>query len=1007
MLVVDDEEINREILGLVLENEYEVLFASDGHQALECIHAKHDTLSLILLDLKMPVMSGTELLRRIKANPKTAAIPVIVLTSDEGAEIECLDLGASDFIPKPYPQAGVILARIRRTIELSEDRDIIQSTERDPLTGLYNREFFYRYAEQYDQHHKETDMDAVVLDIYHFRLINERFGTAYGDRVLHRVGENVREMIRAAGGIVCRREADTFLIYCPHQENYEELLCAASVSLADGDFEENHVRLRVGIYSVVDKSIDVERRFDRANTAANTIRNSVTRTIAYYDSALHEKELYAERLVENFHRAIREEQFKVFFQPKFDIRSEIPVLASAEALVRWIHPDLGLISPGVFIPLFEENGLIQELDQYVWQHAAAQIADWKARFGFAVPVSVNVSRIDIYDPSLVETLQQILSKNALTPQDLLLEITESAYTQDSSQMIGIVNRLRALGFKIEMDDFGTGYSSLNMISSLPIDALKLDMQFIRSAFSERRDTRMLEVIIDIADYLSVPVIAEGVETAEQLSALKAMGCDLVQGYYFSKPVPANEFERFVLERIEYDRRCDSLPSAPAAVDDGLRQDVSLGRLAYALSSGFESIYYVNTLSNHYVEFSSQGRYRGLQIQQSGADFFADTQRNIKRFVYGEDQTQVAFLLQKETLLAQLAANQPFSITYRLVIAGAPVFYNLKVVRAQTNDDHHVVVGVSNVDAQATPSRAETEWQNAVTYSRIAQALSRDYYSIYYVDIETDEFIEYSSQSDYQELHVEQSGVDFFEDCRRNIMRLVYSEDREKALSVWEKSRLLPELENGKVFSTTYRLMFDGEPHYISCKVIRMDDVHGGRHIVIGISNVDEQMKRENELILTRERVYRDPLTGVKSKHAYIESERRLNDEITAGHAEPFSIVVCDVNGLKRVNDSLGHKAGDRLIRDAAMEICNIFEHSPVLRYGGDEFVVLLRGRDWKNRDALMACLMECNVKNRESGGIVIACGLADFEQAVDDSVCRVFARADANMYKNKQALKHN
>ncbi|MBQ9155822.1 MAG: EAL domain-containing protein, partial [Eubacterium sp.] len=226
--------------------------------------------------------------------------------------------------------------------------------------------------------------------------------------------------------------------------------------------------------------------------------------------------------------------------------------ASAEALVRWIHPKLGMISPGVFIPLFEENGLIQKLDHYVWRETAAQIRTWKDQLHYSVPVSVNVSRIDMYDPNLADTLQKILADYELTGEDLLLEVTESAYTQDSRQIIETVENLRGLGFRIEMDDFGTGYSSLNMISELPIDSLKLDMKFIRSAFAEGGNTHMLEVIIGLADYLSVPVIAEGVETEEQLHALKDLGCDLVQGYFFSKPVPAGEFEPFILQRKEAD-----------------------------------------------------------------------------------------------------------------------------------------------------------------------------------------------------------------------------------------------------------------------------------------------------------------------------------------------------------------------------------------------------------------------------------------------------------------------
>ena len=538
VLIVDDELINRELLKLVLEDEYETLMAPDGDTAYEIIRQRRETLSLVLLDLLMPGMHGLDLIRHLKADADLRRIPIIVLTSDARAEVESLRLGAVDFITKPYPDSEVILARVRRTIELFEDREIIQYTERDSLTGLYNREYFYRYAQQYDQHHRGMDMDAVLVDVHHFRMINERYGKAYGDDLLRRVGERLLASVKASGGIVCRREADIFLIYCPHREDYADLLEAASVTLAGEGGPANPVRLRMGVYANVDKAIDVERRFDRAKMAADTVRNTYMSAVAIYDNALHEAELYADRLLNDFQEALDQHQFAVYFQPKFDIRPDVPVLCSAEALVRWVHPELGFISPGKFIPLFEENGLIQQLDMYVWRETAAHIRDWKARLGLAVPVSVNVSRIDMYDPNLIDTFQKLLEEFGLNADELLLEITESAYTQDSQQIISKVNHLRNLGFRIEMDDFGTGYSSLNMISTLPIDALKLDMAFIRNAFKPGGDTRLIEVIIDIADYLSVPVIAEGVETEAQLNALKVMGCDLVQGYYFSKPVPA-------------------------------------------------------------------------------------------------------------------------------------------------------------------------------------------------------------------------------------------------------------------------------------------------------------------------------------------------------------------------------------------------------------------------------------------------------------------------------------
>ncbi len=553
ILIAEDEAVNRELLGMILGSEYEVIYAENGKQAIELIRANRHTLALVLLDILMPEMTGLEVLKLCREDIDLARIPVIVITSDRSMEVESLNLGAIDFIPKPYPAPEVIHARVMRTIELSEDRDIISQTERDPLTGLYNKGYFYRYAAQFDRFHAEVETDAILLDVNHFRTINERYGKSHGDDVLKRIAASLREKVNKTGGIVCRRESDTFLIYCPHCEDPREIVDAASVVLKEDDASDNRVRIRMGVYPNTDKTIDIERRFDRAKMAADTVKGNVTKTIGFYDSEMHERELFSEQLVESFRSAINDKQFQVFYQPKFDVRPDTPVLGSAEALVRWIHPELGFISPGAFIPLFENNGMITELDNYVWRETAAQIRDWKDRFGYSVPVSVNVSRVDLYDPNLIPDLEGILEEYGLTSEDLLLEVTESAYTDGTDQIIKKVHELREMGFQIEMDDFGTGYSSLNILSQLPLDALKLDRGFIQSAFKPGGSTRMVEVIMEIADYLHVPVIAEGVETEAELSALKKLKCDFVQGYFFSKPVPAKDFEPFILQRKEVEK----------------------------------------------------------------------------------------------------------------------------------------------------------------------------------------------------------------------------------------------------------------------------------------------------------------------------------------------------------------------------------------------------------------------------------------------------------------------
>ena len=220
ILLVEDEFINQQLLQMILQDTYEVIPAETGARAQEILHSQFETLSLILLDLNLPDLHGLDVLREVKADVRFARIPVIVMTADSNAEVECLALGAIGFIPKPYPRPEVILARVRRTVELSEDRDILRWTERDHLTGLYNKDFFYRYAVQLDTHHWDTPADAILMNINHFHTINDRYGKSYGDDLLKRIGERTLMIVQDTGGIACRSEADTFLIYCPHRTDY-------------------------------------------------------------------------------------------------------------------------------------------------------------------------------------------------------------------------------------------------------------------------------------------------------------------------------------------------------------------------------------------------------------------------------------------------------------------------------------------------------------------------------------------------------------------------------------------------------------------------------------------------------------------------------------------------------------------------------------------------------------------------------------------------------------------
>ena len=417
VLIVDDEDINRDLLGFILEEKYDLLYASNGREALDILDENSEVVSLILLDVMMPVMNGVEFLKIIKDNEKYKRIPVIVLTSEKQFEIDTLKIGAQDFITKPFDIPEVIIARINRVIELAESTSIIQVTEFDRLTKLINSEYFYEYCNRYDKHHPEVETDCICLNIVAFKIFNELYGRTLGDQLLHDLAIIVRHYVREVGGVATRKNNDQFFLYIPHQLDHKALLnhFMKELSLTK---EYKSVNLRLGFYQKSDKTLDILSRFDMARFACDAIKKNYNVFINEYTDEMHQKVLLNERLVGEIDDAIKNEEFLVYFQPKYSITGDKPRLTSAEALVRWRHHELGMISPGVFIPLFENNGLITKLDKYVWKHTSMYLNKWKHEYKKIVPISVNVSRIDLFDPHLIDNLNDIVKDHGLNHGDL-------------------------------------------------------------------------------------------------------------------------------------------------------------------------------------------------------------------------------------------------------------------------------------------------------------------------------------------------------------------------------------------------------------------------------------------------------------------------------------------------------------------------------------------------------------------------------------------------------------
>ena len=496
----------------------------------------------------MEGMHGYEVLKVMMGDEELKKIPVIVLTADKDAEVESLQRGAVDFLSKPFDNPEVIKARIKRSIELTIDRKLVNSAGIDALTGLLTKQFLMEYAQEFDRFHPDTEIDAIVINFKKFHLINELYGRNFGDEVLCGIAEGVRNVARRCGGVASRVDTDLFYLYIRHQDSYDFIVDEIKAHLTP-IMHLSDIRLRMGIYQDLYHMATLEQRFDRAKVACNENFKDSSHSYTIYDNNMHEQEMYEARLLENIDSALSSNQFRIVFQPKYDIRGEKPRLCSAEVLIRWQHPKYGNVRPDYFIPLFEENGLINDLDRFVWREAAKQVKRWKDMYGISIPVSVNVSRVDIFDPDLMEFLESLITQYSLEYDDIHLEITETAYTDNTSQMIQIVKELRDKGFKVEMDDFGKGYSSLNMLTTLPIDALKLDMGFIKDIAENNKELKMVDFIIKIGKFLDVLVIAEGVESKEQYELLKKADCDIIQGYYFSKPVSPAEFGRLIEKEL--------------------------------------------------------------------------------------------------------------------------------------------------------------------------------------------------------------------------------------------------------------------------------------------------------------------------------------------------------------------------------------------------------------------------------------------------------------------------
>ena len=887
------------------------------------------------------------------------------------------------------PDGSTYESRLHRSLNsVLHENTLLRENHFDTLTGLPSMSYFFELATLARE--KEIARGRcpamVFIDLCGMRMYNRNNGFAEGDKLIRAVAG---VLIRRFGNENCCRLAqDHFAVF-----SVEDGLEAA---LEDVFEKCRHVNggktlpVRAGIYLDRFGDLEVSGACDRAKAACDRVRRTAVSCWHYYDDSMMAEALNRQHILDNLDRAIAQGQIEAYYQAI--VRAANGRVCHEEALARWNDPERGLLSPAEFIPVLEEAGLAYKLDLYILELALDRQIKQATSRNYVVPISVNLSRTDFDGRDMVEEIRRRVDESGQPRRMIIIEITESMLGNNFAFMAAQIDRFRGLGFQVWMDDFGSGYSSLDLLQSLRFDAIKFDMHFMQKFDHSENSRIILTELMKMALGLGVDTVVEGVETRAQADFLHEIGCTMLQGYFYSRPlsvrqiitryaegrgigfenpeeadyyaavgsvnlynpvvqadeggdaytqyfdtipmavmevrsalasiIRCNQSYRDMLRRVfgmeapetgvhdtvydsqpeqdffdavrrsgvtgdwvQFDRQQDSgfilhcfvkqlavnpvtgaaavadiviaVRSAnvalPAAGDSAIEQElhsVSANSVARALASDYLCIYYINDETNQFTVFSASEVYQKLELDRTGDDFFAFIAHNTPRVVYPEDQDLVRSSITLEKLRDALDTRGVFTLTYRLMVGGAPHYVHMKATRMRDRR-HGVLFAVSDIDAQMREKAAYERARNSsLTYAHIAQALSKDYIYIYYIDLETDSFVEYSSHTSADDLAVERQSQHFFETARRDVFRIVYPDDQQRVLDVFTKEGILYALGQRGVFTLTYRLMANGIPTYVNMKAARMEGDE--RHIIIGVSDVDAQMRHQEMLERVKE-----------------------------------------------------------------------------------------------------------------------------------------------------------
>jgi diguanylate cyclase (GGDEF)-like protein len=713
--------------------------------------------------------------------------------------------------------------------EKFRERNLYREMNYDHMTGLPSMTYFFKLAEvgREEMHDKDIPSALLFLNFNGMKYYNKKFGFAEGDVLIKETATIISNVF---GEERCSRFGqDHFAVYTEADEVEQNLKKVfRKVKTAN---KGRSLPLRVGIYLDSMGLVETSLACDRAKFASGVTKDDNNSYFNYFDGKMLSREINRQYIVDNIDRAIKENWVKAFYQPI--VRATNRKVCDEEALARWIDPEKGMLSPADFIPILEDTRLIYKVDLHIVDIILERMKVQKERGLSVVPISVNLSRTDFEACDIVEEINNRVKTAGVDPEMLTIEITESVVGENFDFMKERITRFQDYGFKVWMDDFGSGYSSLDLLQEMQFDLIKFDMRFMRQFESSPRSRVILTELMRMAQSLGIETVCEGVETAQQASFLSEIGCTKMQGYFFCKPIPLEEIWN------RYDKGLQiGFENAEESEYHKIVSSINMYDLRSVASEESEdSKHYFDTLPMSIVEYDGEvvkivrcnKSYREFVSRYLALESVGITE-NVEDVMKGVGAEFINALekCSKDSHRTFLDEKMEDGSTIHSMIK--------KIVDNPTNKTSAYAVAVLDI---------VPEGERKLTYASVAQALSSDYVYLYYVDIETDEFVEYSSDGSEKDITVERHGQDFFEESRKDANTYIYEDDRKTFLELFTRKRILSAIEEQGVFVHRYRLMLEGVPTYVNMKIVRMTD--DDSHLIIGVNNVDAQMRQQETM----------------------------------------------------------------------------------------------------------------------------------------------------------------